>query len=265
MGNFRIEGLQQVFEAGLTEYVDYPVHLARLKWIWETIQRHHPQDRIVRILDIGCGTGNITIPLGTIPSSEVFGIDIHNPTLDIARQRNPLPNVEFRYLQLEACNLSKFDILIMTEVLEHIAHYHQILAYLGRNMRPDALFLLTIPNGWGPFEISQTPVYILRRLGLDAWVSRVKQWVDKVEPYSQNYDTPHVNFFTRSRITRELRHQGLEIREIHNAFVFLPIIETYLPALKVPQAMIRFDTNLARYLPGALVSGWYFLVGPIRT
>lgn len=253
-----------MFDTGLTEYIDYPVHLARLKWIWETIQRHHPQDRTVRILDIGCGTGNITIPLGTIPDSQVLGIDIHNPTLDIARQHNSLPNVEFRYLQLEACNISNFDILVMTEVLEHIAPYHDILAHLGRNMRPDALLLLTIPNGRGPFEISQIPVYLLRCLGLDAWVSRVKQWVGKVEPYSQNYDTPHVNFFTRSKITRELHHHGLEIREIHNAFIFLPIIETYFPSLKMPQAMIRFDANLARSLPAALASGWYFLVQPIR-
>lgn len=253
-----------MFDAKLTEYVDYPVHLARLKWIWETIQCHHPQDRTVRILDIGCGTGNITIPLGTIPNSEVLGIDVHNPTLDIARQHNQLPNVKFRYAQLEACDISHFDILIMTEVLEHIAPYHKILAYMGRNMRPDALLLLTIPNGRGPFEISQIPVYMLRRLGLNVWVSRVKQWLGKVEPYSQNYDTPHVNFFTRSGIIRELRHHGLEIREIHNAFVFLPIIETYLPGLKMPPAMILFDANLARCLPAALVSGWYFLVRPIH-
>jgi SAM-dependent methyltransferase len=251
-----------VFDARLTEYVEYPFHLARLKWIWETIERQRPKDRTVHILDIGCGTGNITIPLGTIENSQVLGIDIHNPTLEIARRHNPLPNVAFRHLRVEECDIRSFDVFVMTEVLEHIPAYLSILTYLARHMRSDARLLITIPNGRGPFELSQIPVYLLRRLHLHALVNRVKHWLGKEEPYSQNYDTPHVNFFTLPRLSRELRPLRLMIRQVRKAFVLLPIIETYLPFFKMPPGLVRFDERLAQRLPPALVSGWYLYIQP---
>lgn len=245
------------FERSLTEYVDYPVHLERLHWLWRQVDAARFPGGTVRVLDIGCGSGNITLPLGTVAGSQVLGIDIHQPTLDLAQARNNMPNVAFEYLTLEDCDLSGYDVLIMTEVLEHIGSYPAVLAYLAANMKPGARLLVTIPNGRGPFEISQIPIYLLRRMGLDGLVSRVKKLLGKQEPYSQNYETPHVNFFTLSRLRRELRALGLSISAIRKSFVTLPIIETYLPFYTMHPGLIRWDRLLAQHLPAALVSGWY--------
>lgn len=245
------------FDRGLTEYVDYPVHLERLHWLWNQVDAARPPGGRVRVLDIGCGSGNITIPLGTVADSAVLGIDIHQPTLNLAQARSHLPNVAFELRALEDCDLSGYDVLIMTEVLEHMGAYPAVLAYLADHMQAGARLLVTIPNGRGPFEISQTPIYLLRRWGLNGLVSRVKKLLGKKEPYSQNYETPHVNFFTLSRLRRELQALGLSIRAIHNSFVTLPIIETYLPFYRMHPALVRWDRLLAQHLPAGLASGWY--------
>ncbi|MCH7574206.1 MAG: class I SAM-dependent methyltransferase [Candidatus Marinimicrobia bacterium] len=249
------------FDRELTEYVDYPVHMDRLLWLWDRVKEVAETGRQVNVLDIGCGTGNITIPLGAIKGSRILGIDIHQPNVDISTARNPLSNVRFENRPLQEVDLAEFDLLIMTEVLEHIGPYPEILQYIARHMNPAARFLVTIPNGRGPFEISQIPVYLLRRFGMGGIVSGVKRLLGKEEPYSQNYETPHVNFFTLSRMRRELLQYGLQLRGVRHSFVVLPIIETYLPFYRMHGGLVRADRALAQNLPAALVSGWYLEIG----
>ena len=80
-----------------TQYTDYPCHLSRLEWIYDTIDQNRKSGSTVKVLDVGAGTGNVTIPLGTIENSEILGIDIHQPTLDIAIAANTLSNVKFKF------------------------------------------------------------------------------------------------------------------------------------------------------------------------
>jgi SAM-dependent methyltransferase len=230
-----------------------------LKWIYETIEAQRDKRRTVNILDVGCGTGNVTLPLGLLPNSAVLGIDIHQGNLDIAASRNKFPNVKFRFQYLPECDIEDFDFIILTEVLEHIPDYMQVLEYIGKRGKRSMQFLLTIPNGWGPFEISQQPLYLMRKMGLDGFIWKVKRLLGKKEPYSQNYETPHVNFFRISKLKRELDSVGLKIAEVKNAYIFSPIIETYLPFVAI-EKFSRLDNRLAQRLPSALVSGWYFRI-----
>jgi len=242
-----------------TEYTAYPCHLSRLEWIYDTVEKYRKPGVPVKILDVGAGTGNVTIPLGTIPDSEVLGIDIHQPTLDLAVAANTLPNVSFRFEYLQDCPLNGFQFIILTEVLEHIAGYDEILRYLGQSMDADAQLLTTVPNGYGPFEIAMQPLYLMRRWGLNNFILKVKRLLGKKEPYSQNYETPHVNFFTVSRLGKELNRLGLRIIEVKKAYLFAPIIETYLPFIPL-KAIAKLDHALVSILPKGFASGFYFRI-----
>lgn len=242
-----------------TEYTAYPCHLSRLEWIYDTVEKYRKPGVPVKILDVGAGTGNVTIPLGTIPDSEVLGIDIHQPTLDLAVAANTLPNVSFRFEYLQDCPLNGFQFIILTEVLEHIAGYDEILRYLGQSMDADAQLLITVPNGYGPFEIAMQPLYLMRRWGLNNFILKVKRLLGKKEPYSQNYETPHVNFFTVSRLGKELNRLGLRIIEVKKAYLFAPIIETYLPFIPL-KAIAKLDQALVSILPKGFASGFYFRI-----
>ena len=242
-----------------TEYVDYPCHLSRLEWIYNTIDKTRNPEKTVKILDVGAGTGNVTIPLGLITNSEVLGIDIHQPTLDIASNANKLTNVSFKFQYLQDCPLTGFEFIILTEVLEHIGDYHDILQYLAKKSDKNVKILITVPNGRGPFEIAMQPLYLMRKIGLNNFILKVKKLLGKKEPYSQNYETPHVNFFTVKSLSKELAKHGLKITEIKKAYVFAPIIETYLPFIPL-KFIARIDQKLANVLPNPFASGFYFKI-----
>jgi SAM-dependent methyltransferase len=243
-----------------TEYTEYPCHLSRLEWIYDTIERLRESGKQARVLDVGAGTGNVTIPLGLIDNSEILGIDIHQPTLDIAIAANKFDNVKFRFQYLQDCPLQGYRFIILTEVLEHIDIYPEILDYLAKNGDKDMQLMITVPNGWGPFEIAMQPLYLMRKMGLNNFILKVKRVLGKKEPYSQNYETPHVNFFTVPRMKRELAPLGLEVLEVKKAYVFAPIIETYLPFIPL-KTIAKIDQKLANILPTFMASGFYFRIG----
>lgn len=242
-----------------TEYIDYPCHLARLEWIYNTIEQGRPKNEKVKILDVGAGTGNITNPLGLIENSEVLGIDVHQPTLDIAIKANKFPNVSYRFQYLQDCPIESYDFIILTEVLEHIPGYEEILSYIGKNSKKSMKLLITVPNGRGPFEISMQPLYLMRRMGLNGFIWKVKRVLGKKEPYSQNYDTPHVNFFTVRQMQRSCDKFGLKVSKVDKAYVLAPIIETYLPFIPL-KTISKIDQKLANALPRFMTSGFYFTI-----
>lgn len=242
-----------------TQYTEYPCHLSRLEWLYDTIDNGHKNGTSAEVLDVGAGTGNITIPLGTIPNADILGIDLHQPTLDIAIAANKLPNVRFKFEYLQDSPLKGKEYIILTEVLEHIGPYHEILEYLGKYSDKNMKLLITIPNGFGPFEIAMQPLYLMRKMGLNNFILKVKALLGKKEPYSQNYETPHVNFFTIGRLRRELKQYKLKITEIKKAYFLAPIIETYLPFIPL-KTIAKIDQKIANVLPSFLASGFYFKI-----
>jgi 2-polyprenyl-3-methyl-5-hydroxy-6-metoxy-1,4-benzoquinol methylase len=245
--------------AQYSEYTAFPVHFERLKWIYNVVYNYRNPNETVKVLDVGCGTGNVTIPLGTIPNSQIDGIDVHQGNIDISLQRNTFKNVSFKFQYLQDCDISQYDFIVLTEVLEHIPNYKEILSYIAKNGKPTVQFLLTIPNGRGPFEISQQPLYAMRRMGMNDFIWKVKKTLGKKEPYSQNYDTPHVNFFTVKQLRNDLKSFNMKMAEIVNAHVVSPILETYLPFIPLKN-IADIDNAIAQKLPAALASGWYFRI-----
>jgi SAM-dependent methyltransferase len=242
-----------------TEYRNYPVHMERLNWLVKTIQQERKSpDQMVRILDVGCGTGNITIPLGKIPNSEVVGIDMYQPNIDEVNSKNTFKNVQVTFSRLNEFDIGNFDFIIFTEVLEHIPGYRSILDDLSRRMKGDAQILITIPNGRGPFEFAMQPLYFMRRIGLNGFIGKVKKLLGKKEPYALNQEIdPHVNFFTRKQIRKDCEDYGFEIMSFEPAFVMSPILETYTPFISLNR-IARFDNQMAHRMPVWMASGWYY-------
>jgi hypothetical protein len=168
--------------------------------------------------------------------------------------------VKFRFQYLQDCPLQGYRFIILTEVLEHIDIYPEILDYLAKNGDKDMQLMITVPNGRGPFEIAMQPLYLMRKMGLNNFILKVKRVLGKKEPYSQNYETPHVNFFTVPRMKRELAPLGLEVLEVKKAYFLAPIIETYLPFIPL-KTIAKIDQKLANILPTFLASGFYFRIG----
>ncbi len=103
------------------------------------------EERTVKILDAGCGEGFITnLIFSNIANVEVVGLEYTDEALEIARNLNK----EITYIQGDIYQMpfqkKTFDIVLCTEVLEHLSTPADALKELIRVT--DSYLLLTVPN-----------------------------------------------------------------------------------------------------------------------
>src|SRR5881628_3469690 len=109
---------------------------AQARAIWpqesELIRRYGLPDN-VRILDVGCGTGEGSSRLAEMfPRADVLGVDVLNPTLDQARARyrHLAPRLRFENqsaYELRAADRA-FDLTVSRHVLHSIPYPDRVLA-----------------------------------------------------------------------------------------------------------------------------------------
>jgi SAM-dependent methyltransferase len=112
-----------------------------------------PRPLAGRVLEIGCGTGNVTSLL--LESKEVtylHAIDLDplyvRRTLDAVRdprlEVTVAPAEEFCPEELTRPD-GQFDVVVSSNVLEHVADHERALANVGRMLRPDGVALILVP------------------------------------------------------------------------------------------------------------------------
>jgi SAM-dependent methyltransferase len=107
------------------------------------VQRIKPGQRV---LDIGCGVGEVARSIATaIPGAHVVGIDIDEPSLARARKRSAHPNLIFVKADATAgLPEGPWDVVVMSNVLEHIADRVGLLKTIINQAHPNVL-LFRVP------------------------------------------------------------------------------------------------------------------------
>lgn len=98
-----------------------------------------------RVLDIGCGTGSLAYDIAVKSAAIVTGIDIHPASLQLARQRFQHPQLTF--IDGDALNYpfnQHFDVVVLSNVLEHIERRVEFLRQLQTHLQP-AKILIRVP------------------------------------------------------------------------------------------------------------------------
>lgn len=124
-------------------------HVARLKA--DSINRHSAQPLSgLSIVDIGCGGGLLAEPLARL-GANVTGIDMSAAAITAATEHAKAANMTVTYRLMSAQALANegatFDIVIASEVIEHVADREAFLsamANLGRKDEPAIAILTTI-------------------------------------------------------------------------------------------------------------------------
>ena len=116
-------------------------HLNYHEWFISNI------DAGAKIIDIGCGTGDLANDIAlNIKNVEIFAIDIVENNINIAKEQNY--NKAINYVHGDAMTdikKDKFDIIIMSNVLEHIEKRIDFLKNLKLKLKPQK-YLFRVPS-----------------------------------------------------------------------------------------------------------------------
>jgi SAM-dependent methyltransferase len=116
------------------------------------ISRLNPKGAGRRLLDIGCGTGYFTIPLGR-HYEEIHGVDVGAES--IAEFKSNAPSKYTAHL-LDAAKLpfpsGYFDAIVTIETLEHVIDLPGVAKDAARVLRQGGELIITVPNRWYPIE-----------------------------------------------------------------------------------------------------------------
>jgi ubiquinone/menaquinone biosynthesis C-methylase UbiE len=127
---------------------------ARAIWPQEVeLVRRYGLSGELRILDAGCGTGEITFRLGELyPQAFVLGVDIIDEHLALARRRSAPLGSRMTFEHQSIFELDSpdgtFDLVVCRHVLHSIPHPDRVIAELARVTRPRGRLHL-IPEDYG--------------------------------------------------------------------------------------------------------------------
>ena len=117
---------------------------AQAEAIWPqeiALFRRHGLTGPLRILDAGCGTGEITWPLAELyPEAQLLGVDIEPSHLARAAERSAAFGERVRFEPRSVFDLGlpddSFDLTVCRHVLQALPHPERVLAELARVTRP---------------------------------------------------------------------------------------------------------------------------------
>jgi len=120
----------------------------------------HPKHRLMRyhdffcknvglnesVLDIGCGNGFLTSDVAKCTRGRVVGIDMNRESIEFAKKHYGAANIEYLCDDVNTGSIgqSHFDVVILSNVLEHLPNRAGFLEQVREKVRPTK-FLIRVP------------------------------------------------------------------------------------------------------------------------
>lgn len=212
------------------------IYEKRFLFIRNIIMREHDKKGTLTVLDYGCGDGYWSYVLSQFGFCDITGAD-YNP-LRLERFKALMPGVKFVRADLteKNDNPGKFDIVLCSQVVEHIPDDRAFISGIKDHLKSDGILILGTTNE-GCFTQS------LRRMIVRG-------------------STDHVHFYREKEIREKLENAGFTIYQAHYE-IFYPgsdflyyrmastgtgfkILETLAKMIKSQCSDYYFDCSLRR-------------------
>lgn len=161
-----------------------------------------------RILDIGCGVGAFVRRLQEY-STDIVGTDIDRES--VLRGVEELPNLGLALGEHMPFKDGTFDVIILHEVLEHVANDVETLKEAHRLLAPGGKVVIFCPNRMYPFETHG--IFLGKR-----YVFGNMPFVNYLPDPLRNRLVPHARVYSYSRLRKVYRKAGLKA-QVHS-YVF---------------------------------------------
>jgi SAM-dependent methyltransferase len=138
------------FGAGWTAAVEHPAFMALL-----------PDVAGARVLDLGCGAGQLAHHLAGRGAAEVVGVDVSERMLALARAERGHPRLTYVREAIErvAFEPARFDLVVSALAVHYVDDYRGLVRKIARWLRPGGLLVCS----------TEHPLY-LGRASSEGWV-----------------------------------------------------------------------------------------------
>jgi len=195
-----------------------------------------------RVLDIAAAQGNITLTLAEM-GYHVTWNDLRADLEDYVRLKYERGEVQFKPGNaFELGFASEFDIVVITEIIEHVAHPDEFLRKVSRLVKPGGHVVMTTPNGG----------YFLNRLPRFSECEDPSQF--EAIQFKPNGDG-HIFLLHEDEIAPLAAGAGLEVREINISTNPLTNghLKTELALRVLPRSWVEAVEQLTSNLPRPIV------------
>jgi SAM-dependent methyltransferase len=156
------------------------------------IVRRLPREQLV--LDVGCGSGMHGDALARAYGHRVVGVDCSESSIAKARARLWRADIGdvTRPGEYPFARELKFDLIVFSDILEHLYSPDRILAEHLSLLQPGGHVVVSIPN-------------------IAIWHARLRLLTGRFEyEDTGTFDRTHIRFFTRGTVRRLVRESGLQ-------------------------------------------------------
>lgn len=229
----------------------------RLRFVREAIREAFPESapEALRLLDVGCGNGSqLALPLAR-GGFHLKGVDTDARSIEHARRlAEGTKRIEFACARLDELPATElYEVVILSEVLEHLEEPEKLLTESARRMTADGIMIVTVPNGFGEFEIDS---WVFRKLRLQRAVNALARNSREVLGSTDNMESGHIQFFTLRRLYGLFDACNLvPFRQGGASFLAGPIVGHALARF---ESFIEWNARVTDHLPLSFASGWYF-------
>ncbi len=233
--------------------------LKRLTFIINELNQHLQLDSSKKVLEIGCGNGNISMGIASM-GYQTTGLDIDEESIATATSNNRFPNLTFRTEPAEKLSeADHFDAIVCSEVLEHLDDPGVVLNFALSNLREDGIFISTVPNGYGPREVLMTkPMQFLQKRNLGTSLQKLKRafGFGHGTVQSNNPNLEHVQFFSKRAILQLHQGNGFILKRFAKGESFANIFPYSILTRRL-RVLQKLDCAIADILPSIFASGFY--------
>ena len=124
----------------------HDIQLIRIKYIQDTLNKKKLNK--LKILDLGCGGGLVSEGIAKL-GADVTGIDFIEENIRVAKKHAKQSKLEINYIvkDFEKERLtSKYDVIIIFEVLEHLENWKSFLEKIQKNLKPHGVLITSTIN-----------------------------------------------------------------------------------------------------------------------
>lgn len=99
-----------------------------------------------RVLDLGCGTGNLAAALKERGAQEIVGVTFSESEAKQAAGKVDRVLVDNLDTFVPPADFGRFDAVICSHILEHLTQPHRLLRLVQNLMNPGAALIVALPN-----------------------------------------------------------------------------------------------------------------------